>query len=597
MSKFTRLLLPVGLAFSIGFLCFCSAQAEQEELFFRICSEITDKEQPYILQGVDNWLFGRNELASDVAIDADLLERIAELKAAFDYVGIEVIFANLPHRPMLHYDKFDLGELSLKQYDVDAATRSYNQSVQDLEQLGFITPNVLEYLQQKGIEDYGFKRDSHWTPNGALSISKLVKEVLDASTIAEQLSYADYEIQLKEQVQRRSDLGGFVTNACGVEYPSEPQKVYEVIQNNAVEKLFSDSDTSNIVLWGTSYSLSSNFAEFLQAELDVEVNNYGFNLAGLWRSLRHYFLEDSESIKHPQVAIWEFPYGYIQEFNLANIYKEIIPTIYGTCEDELVVTPYASLKIPKPNNLLGEFANQFPEVDWLAMRSTVLANEANGQSGIKLSFTGQEDPWMFRQIETNSSLTNTLYEFSVWLWTDANQPNDAALYMYNGSDIAMQKIILTSEPTKYTIKHKFKETENTAFSIRIDGIENQVSKFSEENKDSYLYASKPSLHKHKLEPFLLMHNENTEVQSHDFYTYIHFDNWSILDYDLHYTYSDGKVLEQSIKRDRYSKNNGKYFYELPEREGNAHLLSITLDGLSSKHHGSVGTQLCRKPSD
>lgn len=573
----------------------------QNDSTFEICSIISEHERPYIVQGVDNWLFGRNELVTDIDIASETYQRIQELKKALDFVGIEVIVANLPHRSMMHFDKFDLSEPLLQEYNVQLAIQSYNESIQELQALGFEAPNVLEHLNQKSVADFGFKRDSHWTPEAAHSTARAIKNIFNNLTVDTQLRYTDFDVQLKEIVQRNSDLARYVSNACGFVYPTEPQKTYEIVQPGEVKGLFEATSTSNVALWGTSYSRSSNFAEFLQAELDVEVHNYGFNVAGLWRSLRHYFLKNGDSNQHPEVVIWEFPFGYYEEFNQLDTYKEIIPTIYGICGEGLDATPRTSVTIANPINLLGESNNLFSEANWLAMRSMIFPYETTTvdtssrlESVVQLVFNGQNDPWIFRQVETNENLSGKEYEFSVWLWTDEEQPKDAAIYVYNGADITIQKITLTDTPTEYLVKHQFADTENTAYSIRIDGLESQIDELNPKHRDSYLYAAQPRIYKRQ--PSIeLLRNQTESIRNNDYYTYIRFDDRSIVDYDLLYGYADGTTIRQSISRDKYSRNNGKYFYELPHIESESYIESITIDGLVAKSYGGISTQICRKP--
>jgi len=362
MTKLIRL-----ITISIYVLGFAFAQDKQS---YEICPLIANQERPYIIQGTDNWLYGRSELVADIRVNDDAFKRIAELKKALDYVGMNVIFVNLPHRPMVHYNHFDLREDLLSTYDINLAIESYNNSIKTLENIGFKTPNILYYLNQQEVTDYGFKRDSHWTPNAAFHTAQAVREVVNTLPIYKELNYEDFGVVLKETKQRDSDLARYVMNACGGSYPPEPQKVYEITQTSDNSSLFADSTISKTVLWGTSYSRSSNFAEFLQAELNVEVVNYGFNVAGLWRSLRHYFLQNSELKDHPEVAIWEIPYGYYQEFNHLDIYEEIIPTVYGVCDEHLMVTPQTITAIPQ-TNILNKSERTFVSPHWYSARASI----------------------------------------------------------------------------------------------------------------------------------------------------------------------------------------------------------------------------------
>jgi len=559
---------------------------------FTICSTIADQEVPRIVQGQDNWLFSKTELVTDIDINDQAIERLKELKTALDYLGIEIVFVNLPTRAMMHYDKFDSQEKLLKDYDLLEAENAYNSSLQILNALGFYAPNVLEYLNLNFEGDYGFKRDSHWTPDAAKHTSELVHNSFRESSSYGSINQGDFEIQLKETIQRNSDLARYVMVNCGNDIAKEPQNIYQVVSSKSQSDLFADSNISFIPLWGTSYSQSSNFAEFLAAELDVEIVNYGFGYAGLWRSLRNYFLEVDESKVYPEFVIWEFAYGYFEEFNLLDIYKEIIPTIYGICEGSLQASSKRLHKFITSKNLLSVADARANFANWQSMRSNATSYQTpEADEAIKLVFSGEKDPFLYHDFETNSILTNKTYEFSVLLWTDSDQPKSAALYLYAKGDVSVEPVILTNTPTLHTIKHQFSNTNDTAFTIRIDGLQNQTVTMNSENKGSFLYASLPNLS--QVSAIKLIDDLNEDVQGSDYYTHITFDDQSILEYSLVYEYSDGSIYVEKINRDKHSRNNGQYFYELPDKIMS--LNAISLAGISQGVRGGFSTQVCRKP--
>ncbi len=560
---------------------------------FTICNTIANQEQPRVVQGLDNWLFSITELVTDIEISDEALNRLQELKAAFDYLGIEVIITNLPTRAMMHYDKFDLEQKLLKDYSLAEAQNAYDSSIETLTNIGFHAPNVLDYLTDNLSEDYGFMRDSHWTPDSAYRTSQLVAEIVNSTSVNEKIQHTDFEIQLKESVQRNSDLARYVMINCDVNIPNEPQEIYEIVVSEDQSELFADSIASIVPLWGTSYSQSSNFSEFLQAELNVEIVNYGFGYAGLWRSLRNYFLELDESEPLPDLAIWEFAYGYFEEFNLIDIYKEIIPTLYGSCEGVLQASDKISHElVDGDDNIFSESSVRFEPAHWNAARSTSSVYPASEiQDTIKLVFNGEKDPFLYQDFETNSTLGSKTYEFSVFLWTDDDQPKNAALYLYSGKDFAVEPVRLTNQPTLYTIKHQFSDNPNTAFTIRIDGIQSQNLAMSLDNKGSYLYASSPSLYNFPV--IKLVDNFKEDVYGSNYYTHISFDDLSILDYSLEYRFSDGSIHTEKISRDRHARNNGRYFYELPE--GQVSLNSVSLSGVAQSTIDNVSAQICKKP--
>ncbi len=71
--------------------------------------------------------------------------------------------------------------------------------------------------------------------------------------------------------------------------------------------------------------------------------------------------------------------------------------------------------------------------------------------------------------------------FSVWLWTDEDQPKDVLLLIYRDgiSELTTKNITLTTKPTRYFIEKTFSNTPSV-ISYRID--------LSETNSNQYIYA-------------------------------------------------------------------------------------------------------------
>ena len=567
----------------------------QEQQTFELCEAITKQENSRILQGIDNWLFSKHDLISHVSISDEALRRLKELKAALDYAGIEVVFVNLPSRAMMHSDKFDLSQERFKNYDLEKALVSYKNALDVLRDVGFNTPDVYDYLSRQDTdEDYAFKRDSHWLPNAAALTAELVKEAVSESYVYDALDFGEYEAVLREVAERESDLARAANTQCNLSIPHEAHKVYELKTNDNQTDLLGNTETSLVPLWGTSYSQTSNFAEFLQAELDVDIVNYGYGAAGLWRSLRQYFLEQELESETAKLAIWEFPYAYFEEFNFLDRYQELIPTIYGSCEDAAAIVPTVIKEINQGSavNVLSESASQIQQGNWNAVRADLYEHDIPEQTeAIKLVFNGEKNPWLSHQVETEATLSNKIYEFSVWLWTDGPQPRNAGLLLFSGKDnVSSKQIRLTPTPTLYTLSHSFSETDKTSFTIRVDGLKQQ---WTPNSKGKYLYVASPQVR--QLEALELLRVEEDAVLTDDYYTYIEFEDMVVRNYQLVYNYADGSTQYQTIERDIYSDNNGRYFYELPST-ATAPLTSIYIDNLTSTAVGTVSAQLCKKPS-
>tara|TARA_R100000951_G_scaffold110150_1_gene107926 strand:+ start:47 stop:955 length:909 start_codon:yes stop_codon:yes gene_type:complete len=92
--------------------------------------------------------------------------------------------------------------------------------------------------------------------------------------------------------------------------------------------------------------------------------------------------------------------------------------------------------------------------------------------------TDNSDPYIGR---SGVSFTNTSMTFSVWLWTDEDQPKDVLLLIYRDSiaEITTKNITLTTTPTRYFIEKTFSNTPSN-ISYRIDLTPN--------SSNQYIYA-------------------------------------------------------------------------------------------------------------
>ena len=106
-----------------------------------------------------------------------------------------------------------------------------------------------------------------------------------------------------------------------------------------------------------------------------------------------------------------------------------------------------------------------------AIQSSILvsdvAPDGTTNSVFKISkVTDNSDPYIGR---SGVAFTSTNFVFSVWLWTDSDQPKDVLLLMYRDAvaEITTKNITLTTTPTRYFIQKTFSNTPSN-ISYRID---------------------------------------------------------------------------------------------------------------------------------
>lgn len=98
---------------------------------------------------------------------------------------------------------------------------------------------------------------------------------------------------------------------------------------------------------------------------------------------------------------------------------------------------------------------------WNKARATVTSNAAVAPDGTltadKIICTGENDPFIYRTYTYGTSLANQTFTWSVWCWTDAGQPTEMTLFLYDSTVtyIKSQTFVMTTTPQRYSVTYTF----------------------------------------------------------------------------------------------------------------------------------------------
>ena len=315
-------------------LCFCCFIGS---FVFANPDEVTHlskcAESAGVYQGIDGWLFFSGDLVETIEINNTVLPYLERLQQALTYRGITVLIANLPARGMFHDGKFDLTQEVFSKYRKEIAIKSFLEVNNFLMQFGFIMPNLLEAVKNSGHgQQYGFARDSHWAPVGERVAAEAVANAIEILPVYKSLQKKVFEIVEAKSVYA-SGFARWIESKCPeITVPNEIHQRYRAISPEVVG-LFDSEKQPEVVLWGSSNTVSKrSFAPFLQSFLSVEILNESISAGGIWSSMLKYFIYH-EGNNYPKLAIWAVPYRSMVKFNDTNIYRQVIPAIYGACSD------------------------------------------------------------------------------------------------------------------------------------------------------------------------------------------------------------------------------------------------------------------------
>lgn len=284
-----------------------------------------------LVQGSDGWLFrSEADLLMHFGTAPEGLQRLARFHRELQRRGVELVIMVQPPRGLMHADKLkDSGYA----YDPDVAQASYEHTLHDLRALGIAVPQLEKLLTTKGEEDYFWRADHHWTPDGTRRTARLVAE-----KVLQLPQYAD--VRKQRFVSRREGVlarGGTLSHAasdlCGFGGPKQyvARYVTEPADGGGeASGLLGDDSVPQITLIGTSNSGAAyNFSGFLSEYLSADVLNASVLGGGMDGAMLSYLPSEEFRKNPPKILIWELQHFH----NLGDpmFYRQAMPLLDDGC--------------------------------------------------------------------------------------------------------------------------------------------------------------------------------------------------------------------------------------------------------------------------
>ena len=184
--------------------------------------------------------------------------------------GIIAIPAVLPTRGMIFNDKFDLSNKAFQEFSQQDAIAAYTATIEFLREAGFPTPDLYEAVL-KSDKQFTYLRETHWNHDGAQHIAKALADVIKTLPEYQQIPKEDFESFPANIDSILGNLSQPAMKACpGLSIPPESEQRFETkrVSEPIAQGLFDDT-TPPVILFGTSNSVSSNFAGFLEDALEL----------------------------------------------------------------------------------------------------------------------------------------------------------------------------------------------------------------------------------------------------------------------------------------------------------------------------------------
>lgn len=176
----------------------------------------------YTLQeGPDGWLLRHADLQSAAAPSPEALAGLVQLNRALNARGVTLLIAAQAPRGVA------LPEGSVEGYSPSRALQDYRAFKAALVEAGVLTADLGTVAAD--MPGFFFRRDHHWTPEGARASAAAVAELIRATPTYATLEPQAYTTERVAQEAQVGSYGEAVGRACGQPPPAEPLTRYETL--------------------------------------------------------------------------------------------------------------------------------------------------------------------------------------------------------------------------------------------------------------------------------------------------------------------------------------------------------------------------------
>lgn len=312
----------------------CRQEALQEPIpqeqtpQFEVCAEalaLPDHQRAF--QGLKGWFFFAHDFRETYEVMApEQVAFIAELNRVFASKGILLVLVPVPDRAAVSPDILYLADPKQAAFSPATLRANFDAFVQSLEERGVATVNVLAEaiaFDASGGQTF-FKRDLHWTPEGANMIAKVVAAKIN-DRLAEPLPQLPLALTRNPSDQTYTGLfiNHWIRSACGYGFPPEPLGDYTVTPPATATK------PVEVVQLGSSHSKPPFDKGFLSVALQSPVADMAVGNGGIFFSLENYLASSDYLQAPPAVLVWEIPAGAAPIDALAQ--RRLLAASYGIC--------------------------------------------------------------------------------------------------------------------------------------------------------------------------------------------------------------------------------------------------------------------------
>lgn len=301
--------------------------------------------------GPEGWLLRDDDLATEFDWDLQTFTYLRRLNEALAAQGVTLIIAAQPPRGVA----LDMG--SVPDYLPKDALERYSTLRKTLQNAGLVVTDLAAVVGNT--PDYFFRRDHHWTPDGARSSAEAVAKTIASTPTFGSTTFAPqtFRTEALETEAQRGSFGEAIGRICGRSPPAETFTRYRTVAELEDEGGLFEASAPPIALVGTSNSAREdlNFAGFLAQASGLEVLNASLIGGGPEAALSAYLRSETFREARPVFLVWEFATLFdVPQDPL--FYRQLIPSVRGACsvaESRTSVTRALETTVPLFTDLQG----------------------------------------------------------------------------------------------------------------------------------------------------------------------------------------------------------------------------------------------------
>lgn len=276
------------------------------------------KYAPVLSNGPDGWLITEDQMDTNYLPKQEPQTLLALIAAEFEQRGLPLAILMAPPRPLIAGPE-ELKQLGADEgFDTEDVAASFSAMIETVRSAGIIAPDLLSVATSDPAlqERFYFRRDTHWTPEGAARSAialadELAKTHADRFKLAGTITASD--LTQGQEVKEKGSLSSMAKKVCGLSLEPEIVPTFTFPANAGGLLDTETSDKPRIALAGSSFSdrYQRDFyrvADSLAGALGADVENYSVSGGGPIGGIESLVLSGKLSPKHFDLIIWELPY-------------------------------------------------------------------------------------------------------------------------------------------------------------------------------------------------------------------------------------------------------------------------------------------------